>query len=168
MEPIERIEWRDAKDLRANYWNPNRVAKQEFRLLEHSILKSGWLQPILINTDNLIIDGFHRWRLSCDSKKMNERWGGKVPCVVMDLPDDEAMAQTVRINKAKGKHMVVNMQQMLRGLRDDYGWEKARIQKEFGMTKQEVDIILAENIFAAMDNLESYEYSQAWYPTAPS
>jgi len=31
----------------------------EMNLIEKSILKTGWIQPILVNTNRTIIDGFH-------------------------------------------------------------------------------------------------------------
>ena len=160
------IEWRNVDDLHANHWNPNRVAFKELELLEHSILKSGWLQPIIINNDNLIIDGFHRWRLSSESAKIRERWDGRIPCVVMDIPDDEAMAQTVRINKAKGKHITVSLQDIIQDLHKNFNWDLNRIQKEFGMTEKEVSILLAENVFDTFEGLSEHKYSQAWYPSA--
>ena len=166
MEPIERIEWRDADSLRANFWNPNRVAKQEFELLELSLLTNGWIQPILINSSDLLIDGFHRWLLSRDSTKVRERWDGRVPCVVFDIPDDEAMALTVRINKAKGRHMTTNFQDILKDLFNNYGWTKKRLKQEFGLTADELRVLLAEDIFGALGKLDKYQYSQAWYPSS--
>jgi len=78
-DPINRIEWRDAASLEANNWNPNVVFTPELRLLERSILLTGWTQPILITADGLIIDGFHRVRLALDSRAILERYGGKLP-----------------------------------------------------------------------------------------
>lgn len=160
------IEWRNVDDLRANHWNPNRVAKRELKLLEHSLLKSGWIQPIIVNNSNLIIDGFHRWRLSCESAKIRARWNGMIPCVVMDMPDDEAMAQTVRINKAKGKHITVSLQEIIQDLHKNYNWDSERLQTEFGMNDREVEILLAESVFDIMEGLNEHEYTQAWYPSA--
>jgi ParB-like chromosome segregation protein Spo0J len=68
-DPISRIEWRDASSLNANEYNPNIVFTPELRLLERSILKTGWVQPVLITQDGTIIDGFHRHRLAQDSAK---------------------------------------------------------------------------------------------------
>ena len=62
--PIESIQWVDVDVLQSNNYNPNVVQAQEFKLLEFSILKNGWIQPILITPDYTIIDGFHRATLA--------------------------------------------------------------------------------------------------------
>ena len=161
--PIDRIEWRDAAGLRANHWNPNRVHKPELRLLERSILATGWIQPIHVNTTGLIIDGFHRWRLTTESKKVGALTDGQVPCAVLDLTDDEAMAVTVRINRAKGAHVAVHMHDLVTDLVVNYGWSRERVAEEIGANVREVDLLLQEGIFAARD-IKSHAYSKAWYP----
>ena len=67
-QPISNIEWKLAKDLNPNDYNPNRVLTDEFKLLALNIIRFGWIQPILINKNNIIIDGFHRWKLCTDSE----------------------------------------------------------------------------------------------------
>lgn len=161
--PIDEIVWRDAIDLKANYWNPNRVHKQELRLLEHSLLSTGWIQPILINENNLIIDGFHRWRLSCDSKKITAAFNGKVPTAMLPVDDATAMAITVRINRAKGTHIAVEMHKLVHALLTEHHWSREQIATEIGATLDEVDILAQDGVFAAK-NIASWAYSQAWYP----
>jgi len=162
-EPLHQIQWLDSSDLRANGWNPNRVFRRELRLLEQSLLGTGWIQPILVTEDRLIIDGFHRWRLVEDSKKVRERWGGRLPCVVLPLPEDEAMAMTVRINRAKGTHSAVAMHELVASLVEDHGWSVKRVGDEIGAGKKEVETLLIEGIFAQRD-ISKWAYSPAWYP----
>ena len=109
LEPIENIQWLHASKLDSNDYNPNVVFTPELRLLEWSILKNGWVQPVLINKGHLIIDGFHRWRLSQDSKKLKKKYNGLTPCVVLDINRPEAMLLTIRINRAKGTHTALKM-----------------------------------------------------------
>jgi hypothetical protein len=79
-DPISNIEWRDASTLNANDYNPNVVFTPELRLLERSLLLTGWVQPVLVQRAELtIIDGFHRSRLAQDSERLRERYAGKVP-----------------------------------------------------------------------------------------
>lgn len=162
-DPIDSIVWKNTDELQANYWNPNRVHKQELRLLEHSLLTTGWIQPILANPNGIIIDGFHRWRLSQDSKKVKERWKGKVPVAVLPVGDDEAMAITVRINRAKGTHIAVEMHRLVAALITQHGWEPERVAKEIGATLDEVNILTQEGVFAAK-GIANWAYSNAWYP----
>lgn len=162
-DPINRIEWRDAATLNANLWNPNVVFTPELKLLEFSLLDTGWIQPILINATGLIIDGFHRWRLSQDSPRVRERWGGKVPCAVLEIPDHKAMLLTVRINRAKGSHVARRMSELVRKLLDDHGMDPAQIALELGATAEEVKLLATPDVFKAK-NLANYKYSKAWYP----
>lgn len=161
-EPIDNIEWRKAEDLTANDWNPNRVLKAEWRLLEHNLLSLGWVQPILISPDDEIIDGFHRWRLSIDSKKMRERYDGMVPCVVIDKPEHERKALTVRMNRAKGVHQASAVAEIAKHLIEE-GYTFKDVQKELGMSKKELDLMLADSVFDHR-NIKDWQYSKAWYP----
>ena len=163
QDPINSIEWVEAASLKANYWNPNRVHKPELKLLEHSLLSTGWIQPILVNKNGVVIDGFHRWRLSQDSAEVKKRYGGKLPVAILPVEDDEAMAITVRINRAKGSHAAVEMHKLVQALVDDYGWSREQIAKEIGAHKNEVDLLLQSGVFQAK-NIKNWAYSKAWYP----
>lgn len=162
-DPINEIQWLDATTLKANDYNPNVVFTPELRLLERSILETGWIQPVCINRDGIIIDGFHRWSLSKDSKALKERYGGKVPCAVLDIDRPAAMLMTVRINRAKGTHVAVRMSEMVRELIDVHHLEPEEVAKGIGATKDEVDLLYQEGVFK-MKNIKDYRYSKAWYP----
>jgi ParB-like chromosome segregation protein Spo0J len=162
-DPIDNIQWIEVEKLNANNWNPNRVHKAELRLLELSLLSTGWIQPILVNRNNIIIDGFHRWRLSNDSKKIREIYNGKVPVAVLDIDDATAKAVTVRINRAKGTHVAVEMHKLVHSLLTEHGWDRQHIAKEIGATLDEVDVLAQDGVFAAK-NINQWAYSQAWYP----
>ena len=162
-EPIEQIEWIDADALVANDYNPNIVMNAELRALELNILQVGWVQPIIISGDNIIIDGFHRTMLSKQSKKLREKYDGKVPCVVFDVPRDKAMILTVRMNRAKGSHVALRMSEMIRELIDKHGWSNADVGKEIGASVKEIDLLYQDSVFK-MKNIKDYKYSKAWYP----
>jgi ParB-like chromosome segregation protein Spo0J len=66
-DPIDNIKWVAAETLDPNNYNPNVVHTPELRLLEKSIVSNGWIQPILVNPDGIIIDGYHRWRLALEA-----------------------------------------------------------------------------------------------------
>ncbi|KWW97370.1 Immunoglobulin-binding regulator (plasmid) [Carbonactinospora thermoautotrophica] len=163
-DPLNHIQWVPAEDLDANAWNPNRVHKPELRLLEHSLLTTGWIQPILANPDGLIIDGFHRWRLSQDSKAVRARWNGRVPVAVLDVDRPTAMLMTIRINRAKGTHVAVCMSAIVRELIEDHGYDPQQIAKEMGATVDEVNLLAQDGVFAAR-GISNWAYSPAWYPT---
>ncbi len=162
-DPIERVEWRDASGLNANDYNPNVVMTAELRLLELSIIKQGWVQPVLITTDGVIIDGFHRAMLARDSKLLRERYHGQCPCVVLRLSRPDAMLLTIRINRAKGTHVAFRMAAIVRELLDVHGYDPQQVAQEIGATVEEVNLLHQDGIFEARD-IKNYRYSKAWYP----
>lgn len=164
-EPVDHIRWVPADTLDPNTWNPNRVHGAELRLLERSLLSTGWLQPLLVNPERLIIDGFHRWRLSQDSQAVRARWKGRVPVAVLDVDRPTAMLMTIRINRAKGSHVAVEMSAIVRELIEEHGMARDVIAAEIGGTKEEVDLLAQEGVFSAR-SISKWAYSQAWYPKA--
>ncbi|MEK6443618.1 ParB N-terminal domain-containing protein [Pseudonocardia sp. T1-2H] len=162
-DPIDHVQWVPAGVLTSNSWNPNRVHKMELRLLEHSILGTGWLQPILANPEGLVIDGFHRWRLAQDSKAIRERWDGHVPVAVLNLDRPAAMLMTIRINRAKGTHVAVHMSAIVRELVEVHGLDPQEIAQEIGATLDEVQLLAQDGVFAAK-GIKDWAYSPAWYP----
>lgn len=162
-DPVNSIRWVPADSLDANTWNPNRVHLAELRLLERSLLSTGWLQPLLINPDRLIIDGFHRWRLAQDSVECLARWKGRVPVAVLDVDRPTAMLMTIRINRAKGTHVAIEMSAIVRELIEDWGRDRKEIAAEIGGTVEEVDLLAQSDVFAAK-NIAKWAYSRAWYP----
>lgn len=162
-EPLENIEWKHWKELVANAWNPNVVFTPELRLLERSILLTGWVQPILASKEGYIIDGFHRWSLTRDSAAMNERWGGLCPVAVLDVPKPQAMILTVRMNRAKGSHVAARMADMVKELMDQHGMLREELAQEIGATLDEIDLLHQEGVFTHKD-IANYRYSKAWVP----
>jgi ParB-like chromosome segregation protein Spo0J len=162
-QPVSRIEWRDPAELSANDYNPNRVHKPEWRLLEHSILTTGWVQPILVDRDLNVIDGFHRWRMAQDSKKVAALTDGKVPVAVLDVDRPAAMLMTIRMNRAKGSHVAVSMSKIVKELVEEHGLAPAAIAEGIGGTLDEVNTLLMDNIFE-LRGISSWRYSNAWYP----
>lgn len=163
IDPISKIEWRNADGLDANDYNPNVCFSPELRLLERSILRTGWCQPILITPSGMIIDGFHRVMLSRESAALRRRYGGECPCAVVDLPRDQAMILTIRMNRAKGTHVAVRMSKVVRELIDVHHCDRQEIAAEIGATLDEIDLLYQEGVFTLRD-IPNWKYSKAWVP----
>ncbi len=153
--PIEAIEWIDPNTLQANDYNPNVVFTKEMRLLEFSLKKQGWIQPILITKDLTIIDGFHRHTIA-------KRNGWLVPCAILDIDDVERRMLTIRINRAKGSHIAIRMSDIIKGLLAD-GVTVEHIAESIGGDKAEVELLSRDNVFEKF-NLDGHEYSRSWIP----
>lgn len=164
--PIDNIKWLHVDNLNPNDYNPNVVYNRELELIEHSILTNGWIQPILINKEEdgyVIIDGFHRYSLSRNSAKLRTKFKGKVPCAIMELPKEERMLLTIRINRAKGSHIACKMSEIIKTLVETYEMSIERIMKEIGATKDEIELLLMDDVFKKLD-IQNHKYSKAWYP----
>lgn len=162
-EPVENIQWLEVDTLKANHYNPNRVMNAEMNLIEKSILKTGWIQPILVNKNHIIIDGFHRWTLSKLSTQLREVYHGKVPCAVLNVSDAEAMIITVRINRAKGTHLAFRMADYVKEIVQKHRVPIDQLARDIGATLDEVQLLMQNDVFAAKD-VENWAYSEAWVP----
>lgn len=163
-DPIAAIEWLDARTLNANDYNPNVVMNMELRLLERSILKTGWVQPILTQrTERMIIDGFHRRMLAMTSEPLIARYAYRVPCAVLNVSRADAMILTIRMNRAKGSHVAVRMATVIKELVDVHGVTPEELAAEIGGTVGEVALLYQNDLFKAR-NLKDYRYGKAWVP----
>lgn len=161
--PISNVEWVDVNKLKANDYNPNVVFNQELKLLKFSMLKQGWIQPILITSDYVIIDGFHRASLAKTDKDVYNMTNGLVPCCIMKMSEAERKMLTIRINRAKGSHTALKMSDIIHSLIEQHHIKIEDICKEIGATKDEIDVLMMDNVFKALD-IEHKEFSNAWIP----
>lgn len=162
-QPITNIKWVDVRTLKANDYNPNVVLSQELQLLEFSLIKTGWIQPVLASNEMEIIDGFHRSWLSGNSKRMIEQFNYMVPVAFLELTEPERMLLTVRINRAKGNHVAAKMHELIWKVHHNWQFSRDRIAQEIGASQQEVDLLLQENVFTKLD-IENHKYNKAWVP----
>ena len=136
-QPIDKIKWLDRNKLKPNNYNPNMVAPPELKLLKISILEDGWTQPIVVNSDMTIVDGFHRWTLSKD-KDIAKLTDSKVPVVIMEPQDtSHQMMSTIRHNRARGTHAVLKMSDIVDTLQKE-GLNQKEIEERLQMEDEEV------------------------------
>ncbi len=135
--PLASLQWVDRSLLKANSWNPNKVSKENLKLLTQSILTNGWTLPIVVRPDYTIIDGFHRWTVS-GQEPLFSALGGKVPVVIVDHKDSaEDVYGTVTHNRARGTHLLEPMKAIVKHLMDD-GKSVDEIGRELGMKPEEI------------------------------
>lgn len=142
-DPISRVQWVHRDMLRPNDYNPNRQAPPERELLVESILQSGWTQPIVVDAENVIVDGFHRFLASADPRLIT-RYRGLVPIVVLVADPVHRKMATVRHNRARGTHGILRMADLVRAMIDD-GVPREEIERGLGMEDEELDRLLARS-----------------------
>lgn len=163
-QPIDSIHWIHINKIKANNYNPNHVQKQELQLLHHSLLRNGWLQPIIINQDYTIIDGYHRATLMKTSKQLQRKTKKLIPCVVLNLTRPEAELLTIRINRTKGTHTAYKMHDVIKELHTTHHLSPETIAQEIGANTEEIQLLLHDNIFQKENINDETLYNQAWTP----
>lgn len=163
-QPVDRIRWVPVEMVEPNDYNPNSVAKVELGLLYTSILHDGYTQPVVTIWDEaaqkyVIIDGFHRYFTCRNNQDIRDRNHGMLPIVVLDKPINDRMASTVRHNRARGKHSVDGMSNMVFQMLEN-GWSEAEICAELGMEAEEV--LRLKHITGFSKLFENKQYKNAW------
>lgn len=164
MHPVDRIRWVPIDDVVCNDYNPNAVAGVEMNLLHMSISHDGYTQPVVVIWDEerakyVIVDGFHRYSTMRDNPDVRATTGGMLPVVVLAKGINDRMASTVRHNRARGKHSVAGMGQMVFQMLEQ-GWEDERICNELGMSPDE--LLRLKHVTGFSKLFEDVEYRLAW------
>lgn len=142
-EPVDFVKWVPVDNVVQNDYNPNKVAPPEMQLLEISIMNDGYTQPIVSfpNGENVeVVDGFHRSRVGKESKVVKDRIKGYLPTVIIrkeQSSKNDRIASTIRHNRARGKHLVNAMSEIVIDLKNR-NWKNDRIARELGMDADEV------------------------------
>lgn len=169
---LHKIEILKIDDVRPNDYNPNRLPPEMFAKLKAEIQRVGFLQPILIDKNGIIIDGEHRW------KALKELGAPKIPVIRLEIDAVEAKIQTLNMNLIKGVLDGVDLSKMLADMAKDDDIKKWR--ELVAIKPDEVDyylkiaqkdpLTLAESLY----NLKGTQYEgktpeglQHYTPTSP-
>ncbi len=164
-EPVDCVIWVKGEDVLSNDYNPNSVAPPEMRLLEHSIGEDGYTQPIVAwRTDEHfeVIDGFHRNRVGKECPAIKKRILGYLPLTVINSDREERsdrIASTIRHNRARGKHKVQAMSDIVVELKRR-NWSDEKIGNELGMDPDEV--LRLTQITGLAEMFQDQEFSKSW------
>ena len=164
--PVDFVIWKKNGLIEANDYNPNSVAPVEMKLLETSIDRDGYTQPIVSwekeDGNYEVVDGFHRNRVGKESDLIRERVKGYLPLVVINdsrLDLGDRMASTIRHNRARGKHRIDSMSDIVMELKKR-NWKDEKIANELGMDADEV-LRLAQ-ITGLAEIFNETDFSEAW------
>lgn len=162
--PVYNVRAVPLEKIRANAYNPNKVAPPEMRLLEKSIREDGYTMPVVcyyVPEDDVyeIVDGFHRYTVMQTCADIRAREGGMLPVVVIDKDISNRMASTIRHNRARGAHDIDLMVSIVgdlvqSGMSDDW------IAKNIGMDADELLRLKQISGIAAL--FKNKEFGQAW------
>jgi ParB-like chromosome segregation protein Spo0J len=164
-EPVDFVKWVPVERIHANDYNPNTVAPPEMELLRLSIIADGYTQPIVANEegDRLeVVDGFHRNRVGRECKDVIERVRGYLPVVQIRSTQGDIsnrMASTIRHNRARGKHRVEAMSDIVLDLKRR-NWSDEKVARELGMDADEV--LRLTQISGLAEMFADKDFSEAW------
>ncbi|BDQ46929.1 IbrB-like domain-containing protein [Enterococcus faecalis] len=111
--PVLNVKMVPIGKIKSNNYNPNHVTEPEMVLLKLSILEDGYTQPIVCYRDDkkdkyIIINGFHRYIIGKSKLDLKE-----LPVVLIDKPLEQRMSSTIRHNRARGKHEIDKMSELV-------------------------------------------------------
>jgi ParB-like chromosome segregation protein Spo0J len=164
--PVDFVEWVPVETVQANNYNPNTVAPPEMELLRLSIDHDGYTQPIVTyrrdDGDMEVVDGFHRNRVGREYPEVANSLMGHLPVVHIreDSTDrSDRIAATIRHNRARGKHQIVKMTDIVLELKRR-NWSDGKISKHLGMDADEV--LRLSQIGGLADVFADRDFSMAW------
>lgn len=164
-EPTDCVIWVKNENVEANDYNPNEVAPPEMELLQRSIEADGYTQPIVAwdkGEQYEVVDGFHRNRVGQECKAVRERINGYLPLTIANtdrLDRGDRMASTIRHNRARGKHQVGELSEIIQEL-VKRNWTDKRIANELGMEPDEV--LRLKQVTGLAEMFSDEEFSEAW------
>lgn len=164
-EPVDFVQWIPQDRVFANDYNPNSVATPEMELLKISIENDGFTQPIVAYDEEekvIVVDGFHRNRVGKEYKTVNERIKGYLPItIIRDSQKDlnNRIASTIRHNRARGKHSIEGMSNIVLELKRR-NWSNKKIGKQLGMDPDEV--LRLCQITGLSEMFKDDDFSQSW------
>lgn len=165
-EPVDYVKWVRNDTVYANDYNPNSVAPPEMELLRLSIDADGYTQPIVTMPDGNggyeVVDGFHRHRVGKEIPSIQARVHGYLPAVAIrqtQTDQSDRMASTIRHNRARGKHSVQAMSDIVIELKKR-NWTNEKIAKNLGMDADEV--LRLCQISGLAELFADSDFSQSW------
>jgi ParB-like chromosome segregation protein Spo0J len=164
-EPVDCVLWVKNETVVANDYNPNSVMPPEMELLKVSIEEDGYTQPIvtMANEESReVVDGFHRNRVGKEYPEITARVHGYLPVVTINehrTDKGDRMAATIRHNRARGKHSVIKMSEIVSAL-IKRNWSYDKISKKLGMEADEV--LRLSQITGLAEMFADKDFSQAW------
>ncbi|WP_434643330.1 IbrB-like domain-containing protein [Klebsiella sp. I138] len=164
--PVDCVLWVKQECVSPNDYNPNSLAPPEKRLLLTSLETDGFTQPIVVLRHDearyTIVDGFHRHELGKSKALLKKGLNGYLPVTCLlshSASRDTLMAATIRHNRARGRHQIPAMSEIVHELAN-LGWPDDKISKELGMDADEV--LRLKQINGLAELFGDRQFSQAW------
>lgn len=119
-----------------NNWNPNRQSNKQYQAEIESIVKNGFIMPIIVRdleTHYEIIDGEHRWHALNEiiENKIKGNYNiphlsetKTIPAVIIEADDLSAKKLTITMNEVRGYANIDELSDLLKDLNKDLNFEE--------------------------------------------
>lgn len=141
-QPVDCVLWIRDEAVTTNNYNPNHLAAAEARLLQRSLERDGFTQPLVVSARGQqryeIVDGAHRRQLCRSRPALQKSLHGYLPVACLaENSRASRLACTVRHNRARGRYHAGAASELIREL-SGLGWTDSKIASELGMSAAEV------------------------------
>jgi ParB-like chromosome segregation protein Spo0J len=141
-----RIEKIKIENLKPAKYNPRKDLKpedEEYQKIKKSILKFGYVAPIIVNKDLTVIGGHQRLKV------LQELGYTEIECNIVDLTKDEEKALNIALNNITGEWDNEKLEDLIAELKET-GFDL----EVTGFNADEIDKMLDESIGLEDDNFE--------------
>ena len=110
-----KFEKRDVNILIPAGYNPRKDLQpgdKEYEKIKNSIMEFGYVDPIIVNTDDTIIGGHQRLKV------LKELGYTEVDCVVIEIDKTKEKALNIALNKISGDWNVALLKELVDDLKD--------------------------------------------------
>ena len=158
-----KIELMPHNALRLFDWRCNYVLKPDMDLLRVSMSEFGWIQPIIVRSEDMrIIDGSHRW-IAAGEKQFQKSHGTDVPVLLRSCDEIDAMIMHVRLNRARGEIFAKPFSRLMKKIVLSGKYSPEELEDILVMSVDEVDLMLSGGLLKQR-KIPDHQYSRAWVP----
>jgi len=119
---------------------------KDYQDIKCSILKYGFVSPLIISEDLFVIDGLSRLKI------LKELFYEKVYCIKLDIKGNDAELLRLSLNKLRGDWKLLSLKKILK----KYEQEIRNFNSNFtGFRQDEIDLIMAIDKFPDLEILDN-------------
>lgn len=124
------IEMIDPAKIKPNTYNPNMMSTRQQESLVSDFKETGWIgQPVVVNDELEIIDGFHRWKAGLEA-------GFKKIPIVKFQPENEEHQKivTIALNSKRGEMNPLKLAGLILELNKKFSLEQLSMKLGFSVS----------------------------------
>lgn len=149
-------------DLVAAEWiSATYVVKPDKIQLRDSIAKYGILSPIVINMNNIVIDGYNRLDIATSMGIKT------IPVVRVDVEGPEAILLHIDLNRYRGIVVAKYLSELIINIIESYGYDPEQLRRRMKLTQDEFAVLESGSLIK-MRKIKQHTYSPAWVPIESS